>query len=275
MSALEHIEERYLRRGNKYLRLIINHSQGHMRFMDFRVGNYPEKREALDELAKTMHLRKVFTLVEKQDSNNWRSVGFSREGVYPSFFRMADAYAMSRLYDVSGQPVPASATLKAQTDEQTSFTTRKFEKPEGLRIELLQDEQSRSSVFSGLNGQLQALPFGRTAAPDIVLRATARKKEGWVVAEIDESYGHATLGFAPPPSEEADLALSAFAGHSLFSTLREKHVNNVFGLSRAHATWSNELFAGLGFKVTGRLADHLRTPDGYALTLIWHRRLTN
>lgn len=274
MSELKHVEERQLRRGDLDLRLIINHSHGHLRFMDYRVGCYPEKRQALDAVARELRLRKVFTLVEKQDSQNWRALGFGREAVYPTFFRTADAYTMSRLYDERGEPLPAPAPLKAQSDEQTSFPGRKLSKPDGLRIEMVQNASDRHSVLSGLNGELRALPFGRVAAPDLVVRARTRRQEGWVCAEINDSFGHATLGFAPAPTSDADLVLTAFAGNTLVTALDEKGVNNIFGLSPVTDRWSNELFAGLGFKVSGRLADHLRSRDGYVTALIWHRRLS-
>jgi hypothetical protein len=269
------IEERYYRRGDINLKLIINHSHRNLRFMDYRVGKYLEKREALETLAKDLKLRKIYTLVEKQDSNNWRSVGFVREGVYPSFFRTADAYVMSRLFDESGEPIPPSGPLKPQADEQTSFPGRKLHKPEGLRILPVQDEQTRTKLVSGLNGELRALPFCRASAPDLVLHAKAKRKEGWVCAEIDDSFGYATLAFAPVPKGEADLTLSAYAGNSLLTELHDRRINNLFGLSPSSDRWSNELFAGLGFKVTGRLAKHLQTSDGRTTALIWHRRLTS
>jgi hypothetical protein len=273
MATAMHIEERTLRRGDIDLRLMINHSHRHMRFMDYRVGNYPDKREALDNLVRELGLRKVFTLVEKQDSQNWRSAGFTREGVYPSFFRTADAYTMSRLYDEAGQPLPATAPIKAQPDEQTSFPSRKLRKPEGIRVELVQDERSRGTILSGFNGELRALPFGRTGAPDVVLHAKMRKQEGWICAEINDSFGHATLGYAPAPLGEDDLALGVYAIGSMVTKLQEQGVANLFALAPVSDRWSNELFSGLGFKVSGRLADHLRTPDGYSMTLIWHLRL--
>lgn len=274
MLERSHVEEIHLRKGDIDLRLLVNHSHGHLRFMDFRVGNYPEKRDALDEIARKYRLRKVFTLVEKQDSQNWRSAGFSREGVYPTFFRTADAYTMSRLYDEVGNPLPPIPPLRPGNEERTAFPGRKLHKPEGLKIEPIADERGRRSLVAGMNGQLRALPFSRTAAPDLVYHARARRHEGWVCAEINDSFGHATLGFAPPPNDEADLVLSAYAGNSAVGALNDKGVNNVYGLSPVNDRWSNELFSGLGFKVSGRLADHLRTEDGYVLTLIWHRRLS-
>jgi hypothetical protein len=275
MVERKYVEEMHLRRGDMDLRLIINHSHGHLRFMDYRVGSYQEKRDALDELAARLRLRKVFTLVEKQDSHNWRTVGFVREGVYPAFFRTADAYTMSRLYDEAGQPIPASGPLRPGSDELTSFPGRKLRKPEGLRLELVEDPRSRSSLMAGLDGDLRALPFGRVCAPDLVIRARSRRQEGWVCAEINDSFGHAALGFAPTPASDADLVLGAYAAQSLLGRLPARGVSNLFGLSPANDRWSNELFAGLGFRVSGRLADHLRAEGGFVTTLIWHRRLSS
>ncbi len=113
MVERKHVEEMHLRRGDMDLRFIINHSHGHLRFMDYRVGSYQEKRDALDELAARLRLRKVFTLVEKQDSHNWRSVGFVREGVYPAFFRTADAYTMSRPFRRAGRSGRAATSSPA------------------------------------------------------------------------------------------------------------------------------------------------------------------
>lgn len=274
MPEAKHVEIRSLQRRDVNVRVIINHAHGHMRVMDFRVGNYEEKRNHLDRLAREDGLRKAFILVEKQDSYNWRNVGFSREGVYPSFFRTADAYVMSRLYDEEGNPLEKPGPLKPQPDEKTSFPGRKLRKPDGLKLELLRDERSRSSLMSGLNGELRAVPFGRAEAPDLVVHAKARRREGWAVAEIDDSFGHATLGVAPPPSGEADLVLSAFACNTLVESLTRRKVTNLFGLSPATDPWNNELLAGLGFQVTGRLANHLRVEDRQTTALIWHRRLT-
>ena len=275
MVERKHVEEMNIRRGDMDLRFLINHSHGHLRFMDYRVGSYPEKREALDEVARRFRLRKVFTLVEKQDSHNWRTVGFVREGVYPAFFRTADAYTMSRLYDESGEALAVAGPLRPGSDEQTSFPGRKLHKPEGLRLEIVEDARSRSTLLTGLDGDLRALPFGRVSAPDIVVHARTRRQEGWVCAEINDSFGHAALGFAPTPANDSDLVLSAYAAQSIIGALGDRGVSNLFGLSPVSDRWSNELFAGLGFRVSGRLADHLRSAGNYVTTLIWHRRLSS
>jgi hypothetical protein len=257
------------------MRLLINRSHGHLRFMDYRVGNYDQKCNELDRMAQEEGLKKVFTLVEKQDSNNWKSAGFHREGVYPAYFRTADAYVMSRLYDSEGTPTPIAPPAKNQPEDRMNQRGRKVNKPGKVRWELIEDKRSVTELLDEFNGQLRSLPFGRTAGPDMVLHAKARATEGWVCAEIEDSFGHAVVAFAPPPTNEKQLGLSTFAGSVLVDQLRNKHVNNLFGLSPTTDAWANELFAELGFRVTGRLSQHIRTHQGeYSNALIWHRRLS-
>ncbi len=268
MSEPRAVEEQYLREQNMNMRVIINRSHAHMRFMDFRVGNYDAKRKALDRTARIEGLRKVFTLVEKQDSKNWRSVGFTREGVYPAFFRTADAYAMCRHYDENGEPLPAQ-TVKREDREYPKVALRK---PGELRVTEIKDEERKEAVMEQFNGHFRSLPFGRASSPDLLLKASVRKKEGWACAEIDDSYGHATVGFYPTPAAARGPHLGAQALMSLLETLDEKKVNNYFGLSPADDAHSNAVFAQLDFRVTGRLAGHLQTDEGASTALIWHRR---
>ena len=270
MSEPNSVEELYLQQQSINMRLIINRSHAHMRFMDFRVGNYEQKRNALDEKARCEGLRKVFTIVEKQDSKNWRGVGFVREGVYPSFFRTADAYAMCRHYDENGDPLPAKATKRTDDDDYPEVT---FKKPDQKSVTEIKDETRKDALMAKFNGHLKSLPFGRVTAPDLVVKVSARKKEGWACAEIDDSYGHAMVGFYPPPTGTRGAQLGVQALVSLLETLDRRKVNNLFGMAAANDNLSNGLFSQLNFRITGRLADHLQTSRGSSTALIWHRRM--
>lgn len=95
-AELPALEVRSIRKGDIDLRMILCRTHRHLRILDFRVGNYLEKRDLLDELARQEGLRKVFTLVEKSDGQSWRAVGFSKEGIIPTFFRTADGYVLDR-----------------------------------------------------------------------------------------------------------------------------------------------------------------------------------
>ena len=103
------VEEIYYRKGDIDFCFLLNRRHHNLRVFDYRVGNYQQKRDFFDRIAKAEGLRKVFTVVEKQDSKSWRSVGFSREGAIPGYFRTADAYIMSRVYTDDGDPIQGGA----------------------------------------------------------------------------------------------------------------------------------------------------------------------
>ena len=84
------VEEIYYRKGDIDFCFLLNRRHHNLRVFDYRVGNYQQKRDFFDRIARSEGLRKVFTVVEKQDSKSWRSVGFSREGAIPGYFRTAD-----------------------------------------------------------------------------------------------------------------------------------------------------------------------------------------
>jgi hypothetical protein len=193
--------------------------------------------------------------------------------VYPNFFRTADAYMMSRLYGPAGKPI-GSDPVKPSADEQTRFPGRKVGKPDGLVINAVGEEKTRAQLLAQSNGDLRGLPFSSVRAPDLVYQARARgNKRAFACAEVDESFGHATVGFSPIPDDVGPLTLCAHAGNALLNDLRKREVGNVFGVSPMADRWTNELFAGLGFKVTGRLAGHLRSEEGHENALLWHCRL--
>lgn len=273
MSELGYIEEKMVRQGEMNMRLLINHAQRHLRFMDFRVGNYDRKRDLLDETAEEFGLRKVFTLVEKQDTGSWRGVGFTREGVYPSFFRTADAYVMSRVYDDDLEPYASAPAVPKSAIEQEDLTD--LGKRDKIRLKWSDRFPEVRAFMERLEIPLLTVPFGRIGDPDVLARTWLRNKESWICIEIDESFGHAMLTFSPHPDNVANLRLSYTGVEQLQEPLMARGVNNLFSLCSDTDTWAAQMFNGLGFKVTGRLSRHI-TWDGEASNaLVWHKRLGN
>lgn len=272
VSERRYIEEKMVRQGEINMRLLINHAQRHLRFMDFRVGNYDSKRDLLDETVQEYELRKVFTLVEKQDTGSWRSVGFVREGVYPSFFRTADAYVMSRIYDDDSLPYGAMPVVPRTAIEQEPLSD--MGKRDKIRLKLSGRITDVREFMDKLDKPLLTVPFGRVTDPDMLARSWLRTRETWIVIEIDESFGHAMLTFSPEPDNLASMRIAYTGVEQLQEPLMDRGVNNMFGLSSDVDTWGAQMFHGLGFRVTGRLARHISLADGEAgHALVWHKRL--
>lgn len=267
------VDEYVCHRGDVNLYMLLCRRHRHMRILDYRIGNYQLKRNMLDQFAKRMKLRKVFTLVEKQDSNSWRTVGFSREAAVPAFFRTADAYVMSRAYDEGCEPLTGG--LSKIATEHVIKPPRVIRRPTGLKVELVEDgHQILDKVYNDGATDFYA-PFGKgLVGPDIASRARIGRTEKWVVAEINDSFGHAKMDFLHPATNAKELGMVVFAVESLVEKLADREVANVFGFSRVEDELTAEAFGAAGFRNTGQLTRHVtRQGEDPADVHVWHRRL--
>ncbi len=270
----EPVEEIYYRKADIDFCFLLNRRHHNLRVFDYRVGNYQLKRDFFDRIARTEGLRKVFTVVEKQDSKSWRSVGFSREGAIPGYFRTADAYIMSRVYTDDGEPIQGGAPkLTAPTSHPKE---RAPAKPRGLTFELVGDRNRLEGAVGSLSeGSLYA-PFRRgTFFPDRGLVAKIGKKEYWVGAETDSSFGHAKIDMLTPPDKDTDVPVLAFCVRTLLDELLKIETASVFSLCAVDWPLSNQVYAELGFKVTARLTDHVTRDGDFIGAQLWHRRLAS
>ncbi|MCA9718604.1 MAG: hypothetical protein H6713_05070 [Myxococcales bacterium] len=267
------VEEIYYRKGDIDFCFLLNRRHQNLRVFDYRVGNYQQKRDFFDRIARAEGLRKVFTVVEKQDSKSWRSVGFSREGAIPGYFRTADAYVMSRVYTEDGEPIQGGAPkLNAPS---VSAKEKTSSKPRGLNTELVESTERLAAITEELAEVCLYAPFRRGIFhPDVALHARHNKNSYWVGAETDSSFGHAKLDYLTPPKTEAQLPALEFMMSSLLDELARRETASVFSLVPADWTLTAQLYNALGFKVSARLTDHVVRDDGFVGAQLWHRRLS-
>ena len=182
------VEEHYYRRGDIDFCFLLNRQHHNLRVFDYRVGNYQQKRDFFDRIARAENLRKVFTVVEKQDSKSWRSVGFSREGAIPGYFRTADAYIMSRVYTDDGDPIQGGAP-KLNTPNVTQ-SAEAAAKPRGLSFELVKDEKRLAAMAENLGIRALYAPFRRGMFfPDMGLRGRIGTSEVLGRSRDDTRFG--------------------------------------------------------------------------------------
>ncbi len=267
------VEEIYYRKGDIDFCFLLNREHQNLRVFDYRVGNYQQKRDFFDRIARSENLRKVFTVVEKQDSKSWRSVGFSREGAIPGYFRTADAYIMSRVYTEDGDPIQGGApklNVQAFNAKETTPT-----KPRGMTPALESDEDKLADLIEKYGIDALYAPFRRGIfRPDIAASGTYQSRELWVGAETDSSFGHAKLDVLTPVTKESEVPATAYLMQFLLDELARQATASVFSMVAADDRLSNILFAGLGFKVTARLTDHIVREDDFVGIQLWHRRIT-
>jgi len=268
------VEEIYYRKDDIDFCLLLNRRHHNLRVFDYRVGNYQQKRDFFDRIARDQGLRKVFTVVEKQDSKSWRSVGFSREGAIPGYFRTADAYIMSRVYTEEGDPIQGGAPKLAAINPLGK--ERSPGKPRGMTQEVIHDRARLENVVAELSARADYAPFRRgTFHPDLGMVAKVGRRELWVGAETDSSFGHAKVDMLTPPDDEQDVPLLSYCVRTLLDELLKMETASVFALCAVDWPLSNQVYAELGFKVTARLTDHVTRGDDFIGAQLWHRRLAS
>ncbi len=271
------VEEIYYRKGDIDFCFLLNRRHHNLRVFDYRVGNYQQKRDFFDRIAWSEGLKKVYTVVEKQDSKSWRSVGFSREGAIPGYFRTADAYVMSRVYTDDGEPIAGGAPkLNAP-----AYKPRKVETtlPKSLTFDVVEDEGVLAKVTrTHEEGALYA-PFRREVyRPDLAMKGRVGRREFWVGAETDSSFGHAKIDLlAPADALDKDEAFAIYTAvvEQMIAELAARDTASAFAVVPVDVAPANELFATLGFRVTGRLTDHLVRGSDYVGAQIWHKRVVH
>jgi hypothetical protein len=272
------VEEIYYRKGDIDFCFLLNRRHHNLRVFDYRVGNYQQKRDFFDRIARSEGLRKVFTVVEKQDSKSWRSVGFSREGAIPGYFRTADAYIMSRVYTEDGDPIQGGAPKLSgpTTPSKDKDKNGEATKPRGLSFDLVRDVAKLDAAAQRYGVDALYAPFRRGLFhPDLGLHGKLGKRELWLGAETDSSFGHAKVDILTPPEKDADLAPLRFCLRTLLDELRKIDTASVFSLCAVDVPLVNQVYADLGFKVTARLTDHLTRGEEFVGAQLWHRRLSN
>lgn len=270
------IEEHYYRRGDIDFCFMMNRVHHNLRVFDYRVGNYQQKRDFFDRIARAEGLKKVFTVVEKQDSKSWRSVGFSREGAIPGYFRTADAYVMSRVYTEDGDPIQGGAP-KLNAAPVTALSGDVPEKPRSMSVELVNDPERLQKLAEQSAAPALYAPFRRQYyRPDLALRGKIGKRQYWVGAELDTSFGHVKLDLMTPPQKDTDVPILVYCLNTLLEELKAQSMASVFSMVAADLPLTGQVFASLNFKVTAKLTDHYhREKEGFIGVQMWHRRIAN
>ena len=88
------VEEIFFQNEAVSLCMLVNRRASTVRVVDFRAGPSTAKRLFVRSFAQRESLRKVFTLVERDEVLTWVKMGFAKEGNIPGFYKRSDAFLL-------------------------------------------------------------------------------------------------------------------------------------------------------------------------------------
>ncbi|MDA3863008.1 MAG: hypothetical protein PF689_03985, partial [Deltaproteobacteria bacterium] len=249
----------------------------HMRIVDYRLGQYKLKCKIFDQLALTKKLRKVYTLVEKQDSNSWRTVGFSKEAVLPGYFKNADGYLMSRVYDQKGDPITGGLS-KVNPKEGIEFPepSPPRKKPNGLKYKMIFDTEKISKIMKHKDIHHIYNPYGQDMYhPKLILEARIRNRRLWVGGEINTAFGHIKLDILTAPKNKKEHKYLTWMLYILMQELQQNYdMLSVFSFSDIRDKSVGQVLNDACLEQCGQLTCHLKDKKGDVTdAYVWHRKL--
>jgi hypothetical protein len=91
--------EKAVRNDDIFCSLLFDELNSTLRVVDFRGGNLTQKQAYLERIQIAEKLRKVYTLIERDDMHAWQRAGYIKEGSIPGYYKRSDAYLMGRIVD--------------------------------------------------------------------------------------------------------------------------------------------------------------------------------
>jgi hypothetical protein len=306
------LHERMVRNDDIFCSLLFDGNNRTLRVVDFRGGNFQTKHNYLERVLLQDGIRKIFTLIERDDMTGWQRVGYLREGTIPGYYKRSDAYIMSKIYDEDWEGAPESDELPERKNLLNDIRTLAKEMSEaqtsGLRaehiaeeetLELLKMERSRllQRIPAARKGKVKGKAKGAAAAvihvpPPVdelplfrqfsreieyhyfVCQNRRTKQLNMFGAEYQDCFGNAKVDVYFPPFGKADHAIARHGLLSFIDWLLGIGAVTVFSLVRVDDLPLNALFASTGFRNTGYLNRQVVTEPGPVDQILWTKKLT-
>ncbi len=302
------LSERMVRNEEIFCSLLFDQLNRTLRVVDFRGGNFQSKHTYLERVLMSEGMRKIFTLIERDDISGWQRVGYQREGSIPGYYKRSDAYIMSRIYDEDFDPeVPLGEddndNKKLLGDVKTLGREYSEAKTPTIRLEQVTEEEAMEAIskeMDRLNGKaksskkkkgaskrplfkaasdLSAVPplfpqFSREVEFFYFVVQNRRTKQTNVIgAEYQDCFGNAKVQLYFSPETKADQNMTRAGLNAAIDALAEIGAVSIFAAARSDDTGMNILYASTGFRNTGWMNRQLLTAKGPVDNILWTRKL--
>lgn len=235
--------ERIIRNEDIFCSLLFDYTNRTLRVVDFRGGNFQSKHAYLEGVLMKEGMRKIFTLIERDDMNGWQRVGYQREGSIPGYYKRSDAYVMARIYDGDFEPKePQGEEIPENKNflNDTKVVGKKLAetKEPNLKVEPLDEEDVQKSIDEEVNRRENKAQKSKASKPPKSAKTKATHKN--------------TKDSTPVAIGSGDLIFPQFSReveyfHYLIQNRRTKQANFVtteyqdcFGNAKVHFVFDPE-----------------------------------
>lgn len=173
--------ERIIRNEDIFCSLLFDYANRTLRVVDFRGGNFQSKHVYLESVLMKEGMRKIFTLIERDDMNGWQRVGYHREGSIPGYYKRSDAYVMARIYDGDFEPKePQGEDILENKNflNELKIGGKKLSetKEPNLRVEPLAEEDVHKVIDDEVNRRENRAQKSKASKPPKSAKTKATKK---------------------------------------------------------------------------------------------------
>ncbi len=298
------LTERMVRNDDIFCSLLFDSGNRTLRVVDFRGGNFQAKHNYLERVLMAEGMRKIFTLIERDDMNGWQRVGYKREGSIPGYYKRSDAYIMSRIYDDDydsdqEQGEDSQDNKKLITDvknvgrdmSETKVTPCKADQiTETEVIEIVNAELKRAAAKSTSKSKKKkkapeflskpSIPnsvfsqFSREIEHHYFVIQNRRTKQANVIgAEYQDCFGNAKIQLYFEPKTKAEQNLARSGVLTVIDMLAELGAVSIFSTVKTEHVQANVIFAAAGFRNTGWMSRQLLTDTGASDVILWTKKL--
>jgi len=239
------VEELYFRTDSAYLCLLLNRRTDFIRVVDFRVGAIPAKRLYIQSVAKREGVKKVITLVEKDEVSSWTRVGFVREGTVP----VSDAGVKLSERTLNA----AKKNMKDVPDKVRGASFHEMDAKDALK------ERDRVWKKGSPLGSFES--FGRDATRLYYDTSYKRSKTLYVSAEYQDCFGHSLIEILEAPRTKNEIVAVTEALRRIGEALKEFGIVSTFSFAPSDDEDLATAFVAAGYRRTGLLASALEV-DG-------------
>jgi hypothetical protein len=273
-----------------------------MRVIDFRAGPTSAKRLFVMSIAQREGVRKVFTLVERDEVQTWHKLGFAKEGHIPCFYKRSDALIL-------GCAVPSTSVTGSssegplESETRIAIGDRDSSPPPGSEAQDLM-EHTIALGKRGLKDLGDKLPFAKVTTISeadakraaLLAQRSGRALTGFDVfgrdverryfsvavrggfelvssVESQACFGNSFLEVLQAPRTEPEKAAAAASLRGLCDKLLGEGIVSCFALTPSDDADLACVFLHNGFRKTGLLHDHLVVAGARKDAIVFSRKL--